>query len=322
VEEVRSLLANGWLAPSDLGQYEGQTEWKPLSSMPELHVETLRPTVAPPEPEVKAKPLPIEPRPESEPEPEPAPAPIRPRRPLPLKPILSGMVILIVIGALGYYATVMVQKLRANPPKIFTRAPKTAKIPDQPVKPTNTAIAATAAKTNPAAVTKVQDLPDTKPVAPSPAISNRPTVALLESGVVPEPVILKEVVSPQINSSFVAPKALAPPRFIAQADVDPKLTPFGTYDVQMIQAIQQQWLKSLSEQDVAQGRSGKVVLEFNLNFMGKVDGLKVAESSGDEILELLCKKAVNDSEPFKPWPRELRRLVNGDTRQMRFTFHY
>jgi outer membrane biosynthesis protein TonB len=70
------------------------------------------------------------------------------------------------------------------------------------------------------------------------------------------------------------------------------------------------------------GRTGKVVLEFRLNFLGRVSDLKVADTTGDDILAYLCQKAIQESEPFSSWPPELRKQVKSDYRSMRFTFYF
>jgi hypothetical protein len=78
----------------------------------------------------------------------------------------------------------------------------------------------------------------------------------------------------------------------------------------------------LDSRDYARDRTGKVVLEFRLNYVGRITDMKVVENTVDELLCLLCQKAVMDPAPFAPWPSDLRRLVGADYREVRFTFYY
>jgi hypothetical protein len=99
-------------------------------------------------------------------------------------------------------------------------------------------------------------------------------------------------------------------------------TPFGQYDYRMIQAIQKRWYDLLDRQDFARDRIGKVVLEFQMHPDGSVSGMRIAENNVGDLLSLLCQNAILDNAPYEPWPQELRLMVPGDTREVRFTFYY
>jgi outer membrane biosynthesis protein TonB len=99
-------------------------------------------------------------------------------------------------------------------------------------------------------------------------------------------------------------------------------TPFGAYDAAVVAAVQERWYGLLEQRSYASDKSGKVVLEFRLNYDGRVTDLVVAENTVDELLCLLCQKAILDPSPYGRWPAEMRRLVNGDSREVRFTFYY
>jgi outer membrane biosynthesis protein TonB len=99
-------------------------------------------------------------------------------------------------------------------------------------------------------------------------------------------------------------------------------TPFGAYDAAIVAAIQERWYGLLEERSYASDKSGKVVLEFRLNYDGRVTDLKVVQNTVDELLCLLCQKAILDPSPFARWPAEMRRLNSSDSREVRFTFFY
>ncbi len=99
-------------------------------------------------------------------------------------------------------------------------------------------------------------------------------------------------------------------------------SPFGIYDAAVLAAIQDRWYRLLEERSHAMDRTGKVVLEFRLNYDGRITDMKVAENTVDELLALLCQKAVLDPAPFARWPAEMRRIANKDYREVRITFYY
>lgn len=99
-------------------------------------------------------------------------------------------------------------------------------------------------------------------------------------------------------------------------------SPFGLYDAAIVAAIQNRWYALLEERGYASDRTGKVVLEFQLNYDGRVTDVNVLEHSVDEILSLLCQKAIMDPSPYSRWPSDMRKMVGADYREVRFTFYY
>lgn len=99
-------------------------------------------------------------------------------------------------------------------------------------------------------------------------------------------------------------------------------SPFGVYDAAIVAAIQNCWYGELEKRNYSSDRTGKVVLEFRLNYDGRITDLKVVEHSVDEILSLLCQKAVLDPSPYGRWPTDMRTKVGADYREVRFTFYY
>jgi hypothetical protein len=100
-----------------------------------------------------------------------------------------------------------------------------------------------------------------------------------------------------------------------------KLTGFGEYDDALVRAITQRWYDLLDSQRFALDRTGKVVLQFRLNYDGTVSEMKVAQNDVGELLGYVCQEAVNDPAPFAKWPAEMRFKL-GDSRDIQFTFFY
>lgn len=105
-------------------------------------------------------------------------------------------------------------------------------------------------------------------------------------------------------------------------NLDVRATPFGAYDAAFIQAVQSRWYNLLDERQFVGNDSGKVVVEFRLNFDGSITALRVAESEVNEMLEWYCQRAVLDPAPYRPFPSDLRRMLNNNYREIRFTFYY
>jgi hypothetical protein len=105
-------------------------------------------------------------------------------------------------------------------------------------------------------------------------------------------------------------------------NLDVKGTPFGAYDRAFIEAVQSRWFNLLDERQFMPNEAGKVVVEFRLNFDGRITGLRVVESEVNEHLSWTCQRAVLDPAPYRPFPSDMRRMVNNDYREIRFTFYY
>jgi len=102
---------------------------------------------------------------------------------------------------------------------------------------------------------------------------------------------------------------------------DVKLTGFGDYDAELVQAITQRWYDLLDSQRFAMDRTGKVVLQFRLHYDGSVTDMTVAQNTVGDLLGYVCQEAINDPAPFEKWPADMRFKL-GDSRDIQFTFYY
>jgi hypothetical protein len=108
----------------------------------------------------------------------------------------------------------------------------------------------------------------------------------------------------------------------SMVSMDVKATPFGAYDQLFIEAVQSSWFRLLEERQFMSNDAGKVVVEFRLNYDGRITGLRVLEAEVNDHLAWTCQRAVLDIHPFMPFPSDMRRLVKNDYREIRFTFYY
>lgn len=111
-------------------------------------------------------------------------------------------------------------------------------------------------------------------------------------------------------------------RLAISPSLDVKATAFGEYDRAIIVAVQNRWFDLLDMRGFGHERSGKVVLEFRLHYDGRISQMNVVENTVDEMLSLLCQKAVLDPSPYSKWPGDMRRMIGADYRDVRFTFYY
>jgi hypothetical protein len=102
---------------------------------------------------------------------------------------------------------------------------------------------------------------------------------------------------------------------------DAKATPFGEYDRAFIEAVEQRWFSLLDSQQFALDRTGKVVLQFRLNYDGRITEMSIAQSTVGDTLAYVCQLAVTDPAPYEHWPSDMRRMF-GDSRNVQFTFYY
>jgi hypothetical protein len=103
--------------------------------------------------------------------------------------------------------------------------------------------------------------------------------------------------------------------------VDAKATPFGEYDYFLVMAISQCWHALLEEQSYASDYRGKVVVQFQLHYDGRITELNIAENTAGSIPGSICETAVEKPRPYSKFPADMRRVV-GDTRHIQFTFYY
>jgi hypothetical protein len=110
------------------------------------------------------------------------------------------------------------------------------------------------------------------------------------------------------------------PRAI-QSTLDVTAMPFGAYDAAVIAAIQNRWYQLIDDQPLTRA-TGKVVLAFRLNYDGTVTGMQVMDTTVNAVLTAMCQRAVLDPAPYGVWPRDMRRMIAANFRDVTFTFYY
>jgi hypothetical protein len=127
---------------------------------------------------------------------------------------------------------------------------------------------------------------------------------------------------PAANASTNKLVVVSPTSRSITSTIDVQNAPFGHYDGQLIDLVRRRWLAMLAQQDLVHGRSGKVTIEFRLNYRGQISELKITQTEVDDALAFLCQRAVQEAGPFPAWPAALRQSAPQNTRTIRFTFTY
>jgi uncharacterized membrane protein YgcG len=105
------------------------------------------------------------------------------------------------------------------------------------------------------------------------------------------------------------------------ASVDASKAAFDAYDQEVIKRVQRHWYALLKRYGTS-GKTGAVTVEFQLSEEGAIKGLKTRELTGSKILKSLSERAVRESAPFEPLPKDLRKLTDHKPRPVEMTFQY
>ena len=104
--------------------------------------------------------------------------------------------------------------------------------------------------------------------------------------------------------------------------LDARATPFGEYDRELIEAIRSRWFDLLESKQFSRDGTGRVVIDFRLDYNGHISGLRVVNTDVNDLLAYICQKSISDPAPFAQWPTDMRRLIGADYRDIQFTFYY
>ncbi len=164
--------------------------------------------------------------------------------------------------------------------------------------------------------------------APGDMVMAKPDVTLRQDDGFTEhsrPRTIKEALMRQNRTQLVGEKMKqngGVNRRLEMASLDAKATPFGSYDAALIEAIQSRWYDLLDGISYNNYRSGRVVVQFRLNYDGRITDLRIAETTVGDTLAVLCQKAIFDPAPYEKWPQEMRQMADKDYRDISFTFYY
>lgn len=94
------------------------------------------------------------------------------------------------------------------------------------------------------------------------------------------------------------------------------------YDKAFVDSVKQHWYDLLDRSGFNYETKGKVILEFRLLRDGSISDIEVVQTTVNAKLTKLCKQALLDPAPFRPWPRSMRLQIGKDYREITFTFYF
>lgn len=189
--------------------------------------------------------------------------------------------------------------------------PKTAPVaPPAPPTPVQVAKVATA----PPAPAAPMLNPSTAKPAPPPEPGDAETK-------ISRPRTIKEALARRAESGIVGEKMKQDGGVsrLGVSALDARGMAFGAYDAAIIQAIQQRWYSLLESRPTPRG---KVVVEFRMHFDGRVTDVKINDADVGDLYALFCQKAIQDPAPYPRWPSDMRRQMQADHRDVKFSFYY
>ena len=206
------------------------------------------------------------------------------------------------------------QPLQPAPPPAPKPAGETLPQQPKPKPPAPPATQIAKASTAPTAVVVPTLSPSTSKPAPPPEPGDSNTK-------ISRPLTIKEALARRAESGLVGEKMKQDGgvKHLGVSALDVRGMSFGAYDSAIIQAIQQRWYSLLESRPTPRG---KVVVEFRMHFDGRVTDVKVNDADVGELYSLFCQKAVQDPAPYPRWPSDMRRQMQADYRDVRFSFFY
>jgi len=206
------------------------------------------------------------------------------------------------------------QPLQPAPPPAPKPAGETPPQQPKPKPPAPPATQIAKAATAPTAVVVPALNPSTSKPTPPPEPGDSNTK-------ISRPLTIKEALARRAESGLVGEKMKQDGgvKNLGVSALDVRGMSFGAYDSAIIQAIQQRWYSLLESRPTPRG---KVVVEFRMHYDGRVTDVKVNDADVGELYSLFCQKAVQDPAPYPRWPSDMRRQMQADYRDVRFSFFY
>jgi hypothetical protein len=101
-------------------------------------------------------------------------------------------------------------------------------------------------------------------------------------------------------------------------------TIWGSYDAKFIAIVKNQWYRFLDQHPEAFNWAGRVVVNFHLQYDGRITDFEGLENTSGEMQDYGAQKAITRDfgQPYDPWPPSARRMTDKDYRELRFTFYY
>lgn len=103
--------------------------------------------------------------------------------------------------------------------------------------------------------------------------------------------------------------------------VDGRWSTYSPYLQRLIETVQLQWERILTESRISPSVGSKVTVKFVLNDEGKISRIVSVESTSSEAARHACVNAITDRAPYGPWTDDMKAVL-GTQQEMTFMFCY
>lgn len=102
---------------------------------------------------------------------------------------------------------------------------------------------------------------------------------------------------------------------------DARWSNYGQYLQQLIESVQIQWERILTQSRVYPGSGTKVVVKFVLNQKGEVSRILGVTGTTGDLGQQSCVSAITMRSPYGEWTDDMKSVL-GESQELTFTFYY
>lgn len=127
--------------------------------------------------------------------------------------------------------------------------------------------------------------------------------------------------SVSLNRSTILTNRVTGVANIGILGMDAHWSEYGEYLQELIEIVQTQWYKILSESRVSPPRGSHVIVSFRINPKGETEITKVEDSGAGKQGVFSCQNAITYPQPYRKWS-EAMIAVLGESQELTFSFYY
>jgi hypothetical protein len=133
----------------------------------------------------------------------------------------------------------------------------------------------------------------------------------------PRPSVVK---TQQVRPAILAER-LAGTANIGPTSVDARWSNYGAYLQKMIEAVQIQWERLLTESKIYPTSGSTVTVKFIMDSKGLIARVVNVDSTASDAASRACMSAITDRAPYGDWTEDMKAVL-GEQQEMTFTFYY
>ncbi|HTQ29832.1 MAG TPA: hypothetical protein VMI53_01360 [Opitutaceae bacterium] len=137
--------------------------------------------------------------------------------------------------------------------------------------------------------------------------------------------------APEANANSIAQDKAPPGEFNPQhlqlsdnlglSSCDPRWSNYGKYLQQLIDSVQTEWDRIISNSNVYPRAGSRVTVTFLLNAEGKVVEIVKVDGDAGQKGEIYCVSAIVNPSPYGKWTPDMIASL-GNEQQLTFAFYY